>query len=60
MMVIFHVTNPAITPARASVAISAGSIHNVQMTRRFSMEGIAGFQEKAKRIRGGYKPPDQQ
>jgi hypothetical protein len=60
VMVIFDVTDPAMAPAITGVAVSAGTIQNVQMTRLFTMEEIKGIREKAKQIRSAYKPPGQQ
>jgi uncharacterized protein with GYD domain len=60
VMVIFDVTDPAMAPAVSGVAVSAGSIQNVQLTRLFTMDEIKGIREKAKQIRGAYKAPGQQ
>jgi uncharacterized protein with GYD domain len=60
VMLIFDVTDPAMAPAISGVAVSAGTIQNVQMTRLFTMDEIAGIREKAKQIRSAYKPPGQQ
>jgi hypothetical protein len=59
-MVIFDVTDPAMAPAIGGVAVSAGTIQNVHMTRLFTMEEIKGIRENARQIRGAYKPPGQQ
>ena len=58
-MVIFDVPDPAMAPAISAVAVSSGSIHNVELTRLFSMEEIAGIRQKARQIHGAYKPPGQ-
>jgi hypothetical protein len=47
-------------PAISGVAISAGSIQNVELTRLFTMEEIADIRKKAMQLRGAYKPPGQQ
>ena len=60
VMVIFDVTDPAMAPAITGVAVSAGTIQNVQMTRLFSMEEVAGLRAKARQIRDAYKPPGKQ
>ena len=60
VMVIFDVADPAMAPAIAGVAVSAGTIQNVEMTRLFSMEEIADIRQKARQIRSAYKPPGQQ
>jgi uncharacterized protein with GYD domain len=60
VMVIFDVPDPAMAPAICGVAVSAGSIQNVEMTRLFTMEEITDIRQKARQIRGAYKPPGQQ
>jgi uncharacterized protein with GYD domain len=60
VMLIFDVTDPEMAPAISGVAVSAGAIQNVEMTRLFTMQEITGIREKARRIRGAYKPPGQQ
>lgn len=59
VLIIFDVPDPAMAPAITGVAVSAGTIQNVQMTRLFSMEEIADIRQKARQIRGAYKPPGQ-
>ena len=60
VMVIFDVPDPAMAPAICGVAVSAGAIQNVEMTRLFTMEEIADIRQKARQIRGAYKQPGQQ
>lgn len=59
VMVIFDVADPAMAPAITGVAVSAGTIQNVAMTRLFTMEEIAEVRQKARQIRAAYKPPGQ-
>ena len=59
VMVIFDVTDPAMAPAMTGVAVSAGTIHHVELTRLFTMEEVKGIRERAGKIRGAYKPPGQ-
>lgn len=59
VMVIFDVPDPQMAPAVCGVAVSAGSIQNVQMSRLLTMEEIAGVRQKARQIRSAYKPPGQ-
>jgi uncharacterized protein with GYD domain len=56
-LVIFDVPDPAMAPAMCGVAVSAGSIQNVELTRLFTMEEITDIRQKARRIHGAYKPP---
>jgi uncharacterized protein with GYD domain len=60
VLVIFDVPDPAMAPAMCGVAVSAGSIQNVELTRLFTMEEIADIRQKATQLRGAYKPPGQQ
>ena len=59
VMVIFEVTDPAMAPAMTGVAVSAGTIHHVELTRLFTMEEVKGIRERASKLRGAYKPPGQ-
>jgi uncharacterized protein with GYD domain len=59
-MVIFDVPDPAMAPAMVGVAVSSGSIQNVELTRLFTMEEIAAIRDKARQVHGAYKPPGQQ
>jgi uncharacterized protein with GYD domain len=59
-LVIFDVPDPAMAPAIVGVAVSAGSIQNPELTRLFSMEELADIRQKARQLRGAYKPPGQQ
>jgi uncharacterized protein with GYD domain len=59
VMVIFDVTDPAMAPAIAGVAVSAGTIHHVELTRLFTMDEVKGLRERAGKIRAAYKPPGQ-
>ena len=60
VMVIFDVDDPAMAPTMAGVVVSSGTAQNVELTRLFTMEEIAGIREKARQLRGVYKPPGQQ
>jgi hypothetical protein len=57
--VIFDVPDPAMAPAMCGVAVSSGSVQNVELTRLVTMEEVAGIRQKAHQIRGAYKPPGQ-
>jgi uncharacterized protein with GYD domain len=59
VMVIFDVPDPAMATAMCGVAVSAGAIQNAELTRLFTMEEIADIRQKARQIRGAYKPPGQ-
>jgi uncharacterized protein with GYD domain len=59
VLLIFDVPDPAMAPAMCGVAVSAGSIQNVELTRLFTMEEIADIRQKARQLHGAYKPPGQ-
>ena len=59
VMLVFDVADPDMAPAMTGVAVSAGAIQNVGLTRLFSMEEVANIRQKAKDIQGAYKPPGQ-
>jgi uncharacterized protein with GYD domain len=50
VMVIFDVTDPAMAPAISGVAVSAGTIHHVELTRLFTMDEVKGLRERASKI----------
>lgn len=56
-MVIFDVSDLAMAPAISGVAIASGSVQNVKLMRLLSQEEVVGVRQKAKQIRGAYKPP---
>jgi uncharacterized protein with GYD domain len=57
VMVIFDVPDPDMAPSLAGIAVAGGAIHNVKLTRLLLPEEIRGIQQKARQIRGAYKPP---
>lgn len=59
VMLIFEVADPAMAPAMTGVAVAAGTIHHVELTRLFTMEEVKGLRERASKLRGAYKPPGQ-
>ncbi len=59
-MIIFDVADPDMSAAMTGVAVSAGTLQNVHLTRLYTMEEIAGIRQKAKQIRGAYVPPGSQ
>lgn len=60
VMIIFDVADPDMSAAMTGVAVSAGTLQNVHLTRLYTMEEIAGIRQKAKQIRGAYVPPGSQ
>ena len=57
VMLIFDVADPEMAPAMSGVALSAGTIHNIELTRLFTMEEVANVRKKAAQLHGAYKPP---
>ena len=58
-LVIFDVPDPSMAPAISGVAVSAGAIQNVKLTRLFTMDEIKNIRQNAAKIRSAYKPPGQ-
>jgi uncharacterized protein with GYD domain len=58
-LVIFDVPDPSMAPAMAGVAVSAGAIQNVKLTRLFTMDEIRNIRHNAAKIRSAYRPPGQ-
>jgi|SRR5215469_7766267 len=58
-MVIFDVPDPSMAPAITGIAVSAGGVQNVRLTRLFTMDEIKHVRQNAAKIRSAYKPPGQ-
>jgi hypothetical protein len=58
-LVIFDVPDPSMAPAIAGVAVSAGAVQNVKLTRLFTMDEIKTIRQNAAKIRSAYKVPGQ-
>lgn len=56
-LIIFDVPDPAMAAVMCGLAVSAGSIQNVELTQLFAMEETAGIRQSARRIHSAYKPP---
>jgi uncharacterized protein with GYD domain len=59
VLVIIDVPDPDMAAAMCGVAVAAGALQNVEVTRLFSMQEIVQLRQKAGRLRGAYKPPGQ-
>jgi len=57
-MVIFD-ADPVVASAIVGIAVAAGSVHNVKLTRLLSADEITDIRHKAKDVRGLYRPPGQ-
>ena len=60
VLLIFDVPDPAMAPAITGVAVSSGTIQNVELTRLYTGEEIADIRQKAGQLHGVFKPPGQQ
>ena len=58
-LVIFDVPDPSMAPALVGVAVSAGTVQNVKLTRLFTMDEVQNIRKNAAEIRSAYKPPGQ-
>jgi len=59
VLLIFDVPDPDMAPAMCGVALSAGSIQNIVLTRLYTMEEVGKVRQKSMQLRGAYKPPGQ-
>ena len=59
VLLIIDMPDPAMAPAMTGLAVSAGTIHNPELTRLFTMEEVADIRRKAGQLHGAYKPPGQ-
>jgi uncharacterized protein with GYD domain len=57
VLVIFDVPDPAAAPAIGGIAVAAGTIHNVKLTRLMTQEEVGKVRQKARELRGAYKAP---
>jgi uncharacterized protein with GYD domain len=54
-LVIFDVPDPQMAPAIMSVATSSGTVHNVTLTRLWTVDEVTEIRQKANQIRSSYK-----
>ena len=57
VLVIFDVPDPADAPAIAGIAVAAGAIHNVALTRLMTQDEVGKVRQRARDLRGAYKAP---
>ena len=58
-LIIFDVPDPQMAAAITSVVVSGGAVHNVTLTRLYTVEEVAEIRPKANQIRPAYKAPGQ-
>ena len=59
VLVIIDVPDPDMAVAMCGVAVAAGTLQDVEVTRLFSMQEIVQLRQKAGQLRAAYKPPGQ-
>ncbi|MBR1273179.1 GYD domain-containing protein [Bradyrhizobium sp. AUGA SZCCT0283] len=57
VLVIFDVPDPNSAPAISGIAVAAGAVHNITLTRLWTQDEIAQVRQKAAQLRGSYTPP---
>jgi uncharacterized protein with GYD domain len=57
VMVIFDVPDPSAAPAISGTVVASGAIHHVNLTRLWTQDEIMQVRQKARQLRGVYKPP---
>lgn len=56
-LIIVDTPDPDMAVASVGVAMSAGALQNVELTRLYTMDEVAGLQKKARQLHSVYKPP---
>jgi uncharacterized protein with GYD domain len=57
ILVITDVSDPDMASAITGIAVAAGTIHNVKLTRLMTQEEVGKVRQKARELRGSYKAP---
>jgi uncharacterized protein with GYD domain len=57
VLIIYDVPDPNAAAAISGIAIAAGTVHNVQLTRLLTQDEVTHVRQKARELRGSYKPP---
>jgi uncharacterized protein with GYD domain len=57
VLTIIDVPEPNSAPAIVGVAVAAGTLHNVKLTRLMTREEVLQIRQKAVKIRSSYSPP---
>ena len=57
VLVIFDVPDAATAAAISGVTMAGGAIHNLKLTRLATQDEVTNIRQKARQIRGAYKPP---
>jgi hypothetical protein len=54
---IFDMPDPEMASSMTGVAMAGGAIHNIKLTRLMTQEEVKSVRQKARQLRGAYKPP---
>jgi uncharacterized protein with GYD domain len=57
VLVIFDVPDPNVALAISGIAVASGTIHHVELTRLLTQDEVTHVRQKARELRGHYKPP---
>lgn len=57
VLVIFDVPDPTAASSIAGVAVAGGAVQNLKLTRLMTQDEVTKVREKAREVRGAYKPP---
>jgi len=57
VLIIYDVPDPNAALAMAGIEMAAGTVHNFKLTRLFTQEEVTHVRQKARELRGAYKPP---
>lgn len=57
VLMIFDVPDPSAAPAISGLAVTAGTLQNVKLTRLFTQDEIKQVRQNAAKLRPSYSPP---
>jgi uncharacterized protein with GYD domain len=57
VLVIFDVPDPSAAPAICGLTVTAGTLHNVKLTRLFTQDEVKQVRQNAVKLRSSYSPP---
>lgn len=57
VLTIFDVPDPAAAPAIVGIAVAAGTLQNVKLTRLLTHDEVMQVRQQAIKLRGSYSPP---
>ena len=57
VLIIFDMPDPEMASSMTGVAMAGGAIHNIKLTRLMTQDEVKSVRQKARQLRGAYKPP---